>query len=139
MILLDNLIPNGTVVTLNMLFSTNNSTFDSGAHYNWAYNGYATGPSAVQSAGAIASLATLTGSQSGPISGSITFNNVNSTSATHMYTGNLSYFDDTGYFVTLNVGGSWKNGSTSLEAIRFFMSSGGISSGTFKVYGISKS
>ncbi len=145
LIVLDNVLAATIDASLNMRCSTDNSTFDSGANYWYSVNGNDSGGNTVAVNGQSQTSFVLTDAAlktTYGISGSIILTNVNSTSVPRFYSGTLSYHYRIGasnHIAVVAIGGAWVDTSHTLEAVRFFMSSGNITSGTFKVYGIVKS
>ncbi len=143
LILLNSVTLGTATAKLNIRFSTDNSTFDAGSNYNYSYTGYSSGGNSLTGHGAAANLIQLGSvvrNGSPGFNGSINIYDANNSSAPRMFNGCLSYRDDsTADIDTITVGGEWNNTANVLEAVRFFASSGLITTGIFKIYGISNS
>lgn len=136
-----NLVPATNNVALYVRLSTDGgSTFDSGSNYSWANWRFNTGGSGVNSADNatvidIAGEATIsnTASDGGYVA---TFELSNPGSASHykaVYGQNRMPGGTSGSVFH----GVYKS-TTAVNAVRFFMSSGNIASGTIRLYGIAK-
>ena len=73
------------------------------------------------------------------LSGTITLYAVNTTASRKFVVYSTAFADNTPLHNSLTGTGIWKNTANALEAVRFLMTSGNITSGKFKVYGIAKS
>lgn len=144
LITLENVLPSLGSNSLLMRFSTDNSTFDAGSNYNCnqvlSQSSSVTGssaPSATSASmggGAIGVVSTLSG-----VSGNIYLYNVNNTAVYRQFTALLAFAVAGGAPATVTATGQWLNTTNALEAVRFLVSSGSITSGTFRVYGLAKS
>jgi hypothetical protein len=148
-IVLDNVLPATGATDLRMRFSIDNSTFDgTNGNYRWQLDSMDdTGIAITGSSGTSGPTTSYiqigksqdNGSTSG-LSGRVYLHNVNSSSIRRYCTIVASYHNSAGpNFVNANMGAAWLNTANALEAVRFLFSSGNITSGTFKVYGIAKS
>lgn len=141
-IILDNIIPGTNGVSLLLRASTDNSTFDSGSNYQYAYSKINTAGSPTD-AGQVAQTSIIIAdpvAAGDGVSGKIRLYNVNATGKGR-FIGIDVEFSDSGLtgMSSSRGGGRWTNTSNAMEAVRFLFSSGNLSSGTFKVYGIAKS
>lgn len=118
-------------------------TYDSGANYGWAGWRWAPGGSAftggssgqtsipLDSNGAIKSDAVL------PFNGSWRLFNPQSTTAAKYFVGQAGYVDNAGTVIGTTITGIYIP-TTAVTALRFLMSSGNITSGTIRIYGVAK-
>jgi hypothetical protein len=133
MIVLENVNASGT---LELRCSTNNSTFDAGTNYSYTnYEG------TTQFQQGAATFIDLTHSHlSSQLSGTLYLYGANTTTQNKGVAGLLSFLSSATSFMTSTIiSGQWLNTANSLEAVRFLMASGNITSGVFRVYGIAKS
>lgn len=116
-------------------------TYDTGANYTWAlFQAAQTGGTAALGTGADTKLKIAhslgTGSTNGA-SGSLTIYEPQSTSLYKRYVGRMIDIDSSGNMATAVDGGHYTS-TTALTAVRFLYSSGNITSGTIRVYGVPK-
>lgn len=141
------LLPANNNVNLLMRVGTGGGpTYDSGANYAWFENthrngggdtnqGATSGATSMQLAGDGVG---VSNSANFGVSGSITFANPNS-AIYKKHWGQMWWYYDTGADPVLNIVMGTYRSTTAVTALRFLMSSGNISSGTIRVYGVSKS
>lgn len=137
LVVMSNVLPATTTVTLQARVSTDGSTWDSGASaYTWTNMDYATG--------------TFSGSDTKMIIAGTTVNLV--TTAGNTTSGEFRIFDPgSSALVKCNwdfaaisgaqvrrQSGSGNHGSSVVRGVRFLMSSGNIASGEFRLYGITR-
>lgn len=126
--------------------SNNGSSYDnSAANYSWASRGYSSGGNTGETFNDSDTKIVLTGSRQlgnnagNTINGDVHLYNAAGTGFFHALTQHISFFDTTGQ-INFQVGtGCRKDSSNAVNAIRFLMSTGNITSGTIYAYGIKKS
>jgi hypothetical protein len=141
---LNNILPFGASASLQMLCSTDNSTFDTGVSYPYSIIQASTGSTSVNVTKSVSGTSfTLTSSlnnfSGGGVSGRINLYGANTASSYKAVIAELTFLNNSGDYEQDRIAGHWINTSNSLEAVRFQMSSGNIVSGKFRIYGISKS
>lgn len=141
-----NVIPATDAALLWLRVSTDGgSTFDTSASYSdelFAFNGG--GSAASGATGGTKSILTRTvrGNGSAPgsswgVTGHLTLYDPLSASLYKQFVGEVHYYHSAGVRDRGVVGGAWES-ATAVNAIRFLFSSGNITSGTIRVYGIAK-
>lgn len=145
LIKLSNIRPVTDAVDLLMRMSTDGgSSYDSGANYGWRAFIFTTGATAVGGAEG--------GATSIPLNYAVGHlgNDANRSYNATIYlyapgganykevSGQILYFSQDSFRVSGNIGGSYES-TTAVDALRFFMSSGNIASGTISIYGLAKS
>lgn len=144
MISMQGVVPGTDNVALYFQTSTDNgSTYDSGASdYQWNYNVWSSGVGDNEGDTSDSKIA-IAGQSSGEelgtaagetLSGTIFIFNPSATTYTKFIsTGN--YHDDT-TSISGYTGGGFRESAADVDAVRLYMSSGNIASGTFKLYGM---
>lgn len=144
---LNNISPSSNGANLIMRTSTNNgSSFDSSASdylYSVHLNNAASGESTSNSTSATSVLcasSVSTGTDKLGVSGEIRIFNVNSTSRRKFITGQTSYIGSGGgtHLVSARIAGLRDGTESDIDAVQFLMSTGNISVGTIKIYGLSR-
>lgn len=119
-------------------------TYDTGNNYEWAADGRATSGGAFSDAGSSGAGATLFLNMSNTAAygfgtASLTASGLQSTSLRKTIHGHLYYVNATGpAAIEASWGMQWVTSGTAATALRFIMSSGNITSGTIRVYGVAK-
>ena len=140
------LIPATNDVNLLMRMGTGGGpTYDTGANYGWSEFISRAGATAVQGVegGATSILlagytALISNSTSWGIAGHVTLADPQSATAYKQIYGKVAwYYGDGNLRVLSEIHGSYES-ATAVTAIRFYMSSGNIASGTIRVYGVAK-
>ena len=139
-----NLMPTTTNTNLLMQMGTGaGPTYDTGANYGWAgwrwapggsaFAGASSGPTSIglDASGGVKSDAVL------PFSGSWRLSGPQSTASAKTVIGQAGYVDNTGTIIGCTLTGLYIP-TTAVTAVRFLMSSGNITSGTIRVYGVAK-
>jgi hypothetical protein len=116
-------------------------TWDSGANYTWAYSQDSQIPNTANLGAAGASAIKIghslgNGATNG-VSGEVMLYNPQSAVVHKRLTVRLADVDSSGNFVSASAAGQYVS-ATALTGIRFLMSSGNITSGTIRVYGLAK-
>jgi hypothetical protein len=147
LIVIDSVIPATSNTDLQLLTSSNNGSSFATSGYFYSYTKLGGGGASVPISGGSGATQILvadgvTNNTSASINGEVRFHNVNNAAAYKGLTFQTAYFSggvaDTNFFNA--AGGAVRtDSSNAINAIRFKMSSGNIASGTFKVYGITKS
>ena len=139
-----NVIPATNTVTFEMQMSTNGgSTYDTGANYSripeFNYSGGTGITNSVNSGGTYTLGATNVGNSSNyGISGSIKLTSPGSAALYKQVVGQFTLFDsNAGAPLFYSIAGAYQS-TTAVNAFRFLFSSGNITSGTIRCYGISK-
>jgi hypothetical protein len=137
--------PATNAVGIQVRMSTNGgSSYASGAaDYRWSFMAYGSGgPGNTASTGAssisVIGFANISNNVLNPTSGYLRIFNPLSTAAYKMIGGHATYWDSTPTLVTGEVVGAYQS-TTAVNALQVFMSSGNITAGTVRVYGITKS
>jgi hypothetical protein len=140
-----NVLPVTNSVGLQVRVSTDGgATWKQGAaDYRWSFMAYGSGgPGNTNSTGAasisIIGFANISNNVLNPTSGYMRVFNPLSATAYKMVASHQAYWDATPTLVTGELVGAYQS-ATAINAIQFFMSSGNVSSGAFRVYGVSKS
>jgi hypothetical protein len=142
-VVFDNVVPAGAGY-LTMLLSTDNGSTWLTPGYLGAFSGV-TQAASVTNGVFLATAVTVGTNQSisttvahGGISGHVMLYGVNSTTTGKHFTG--SHFANiTVSTFTTGIFGGWHSGTAAVNAVRFVMSAGLITQGTFRIYGIKKS
>lgn len=135
-----NIIPVTNAANLLMRFSTDGgSTYDSGSNYDWVitFSAVGTGPGRAEAASATA-IQILGGLPTTPIgaSGSFMLNDPLNAATFKSVFGQMADVN-AGVWLTQQGAGEYKS-NTAANAFQFLMSSGNISSGTVRCYGLAK-
>jgi hypothetical protein len=143
LVILDDIRPGTSAVNLEIRTSTNNGTsFDNGAsNYQYAYSLLDTSgsaPSITASSGAtfIQAAGSIANGAASALSGKINLYSVNGTSNNKRMTFEFTYSQTSTF--TYVAGNAQRISTSAINAIRLLMSSGNITSGTAKMYGIAK-
>jgi len=118
-------------------------TYDTGANYGWAaftIRAAATGFDGVEggtTAMRIGYSTTIDNTSTGSLNGTIRLYDPQSTSLYKRWNGIVSMVASGGFRVVDLCEGSYES-TTAVTAVRFYMSSGNISSGTIRIYGVAK-
>jgi hypothetical protein len=137
-----NIVPATTTTNLTMRFSTDGgATFDSANNYRHAYtfagSGGANGFSASNSESSILLFGTFNTSATAGMKGTVELSNPGSTTQHKAILMRGFFLANDGNYYHVHGGGSWVSVSAA-NAARFLMSSGNITSGTIRCYGIGK-
>jgi hypothetical protein len=127
MIVFDNLIPATNAVHLEMQVQSG-GTFQT--------TGYLNSAGAVTTYIDITQTATLGNIAGGGLSGRLTIHNVNGTTTVKQVTGTVTYETNTSTAAAATTAGWWNGGNGAVTGLQFLMSSGNITSGTIKIYGL---
>jgi hypothetical protein len=146
-LIFNNIIPATNTANLLLRTSTDNgANFDASASdyiYALQLNDAVSGPTNPNSTSATSIMigSSITNSSVLGLSGEIKIFNVNSTTVRKFVSGDVSYIGSGGgtHITSGRIAGLRDSTEVNLDAIRLLMSSGNISSGTVKIYGISKS
>lgn len=137
-----NLIPATNAINFYMRMSTDGgATYDSGANYSYVafgLNRFGSAPTGVDSGGTQIQLnkSAIDNTSTAGISGSIRLFNPGSTSVHKNITGQLNGL--TGGALEIESVTGWYRSTTAVNAFQFLTSSGNITSGTIRVYGVAK-
>jgi hypothetical protein len=138
-----NVVPITNAVNLKILAHTG-SGYDSGNNYSWLRWGFQAGGGSTNGADAVAflqiALGTISSTASdGGMSGSLHWTNPGSSAAEKQLMGLVSERNQSaGAARTMELVGGVYTPATAMDGFRFLMSSGNISTGTFRCYGIAK-
>jgi hypothetical protein len=119
-------------------------TYDAGNNYEWAATGRDTNGTAYADSGSVLasirifkSMSTTAGYGFGTFS--LTASGLQSTAIRKVFHGTAEWVDTVGPNANyVMLGGSWDTTGTAATALRFVMSSGNITSGTIRIYGVAK-
>ena len=132
-----NFRPSGTTVALQCLFSTDGGSSYLGSNYNWSYSEFQ-GAAYTAKGGTSDTKIEIEAfliSTGGTINGDITFYNL-SNSLAKSISSSLVY--DKNDPIVCATGYGMNTGTTAVNAIRFQMDSGTLSSGSFKLFGVNE-
>lgn len=139
----ENIIPATDAIDLWMRMSTNGgSSYDSGNNYSyesWLWRAAATGQSGAtaQAQILISNGATLSNSASWGLTGSARLYSPASASLFKQLNGQMGFFTSASLRVGTTLHATYES-ATAVNAFQFLMSSGNITSGTIRVYGVAK-
>ena len=145
--ILENVVPVTNAVFLGLRISTDNgTTFDSGSNYRWTnYSTTSDGSSAIDFSAVANNRIALTAvdggfevgnSASSGVSGEISLSNLTNSSGRFSLNYHLNYVNSGGPDFAQCIGSGQLTANTVVDAIRFAFSSGNLSTGTIKLYGI---
>lgn len=138
------LVPGTNTASLVVSIGTGGGpTYDSGNNYEWAASGRTTGGAAyaINGSSGVAALFTTMSSDAGYGFGtaSLTATGLQSTALRKTIQGTIQYVTSTGPASQFAVWGmQWITTGTAVTALRFSMTSGNITSGTIRIYGVVK-
>ena len=139
-----NVLPATSTAILQMRVGTGGGpTYDSGTNYGTQLFRHSFNASAVSGADSGATSIALTtawlSTGTHAIGGSLELYDPQSTTFQKYVSGKFVYPDSgISNMAVSEMGGQWNNSGTAITAVRFLMSSGNITSGTIRVYGIAK-
>jgi hypothetical protein len=120
-------------------------TYDTGNNYQWGAIGRSTAPSTLTDDGTTGAGVRIVNDMAnaagyGFCSFSLTARCLQSTALRKTFEGTRTYINITGGTVLVSgtVGGQWTTHGTAVTALRFIASSGNITSGTIRIYGVAK-
>lgn len=138
-VVISNLLPATNAVVLTMQVSTNNGSSYSAAGYYYAQTAQNSGAGTGTVSAANAASFQITGSQTNAANntGSLVVEIINPSQSTesHHFLNNCIYVNSAGGIDGVEGGCTWVT-TTAINAVQFAYSSGNISTGTFKLYGV---
>lgn len=140
LIVLENLIPATNNVTAELELHSDGSFQTGSGSYTYANGGESSGGSTVSNTGTGASLnltvATAVYDGNSGLSGVIHIFTPSQTASYKLLTWDLTYWDSSTVLHRIFGSGSWTGGTTAIDGLQFLFSSGNITSGAIKIYGI---